>query len=126
MKTAMVLVLGLALALVSAGCTTAMLNLPGGASLMQPKDVTIKEGPAGQPGLIYTDGKGSTLTVQNYTSSANVGAMQAQAGLVQGVVAQAVSAAVKAAVPETAAVPVMSGVLTTPETPKVVPAAVPK
>ena len=78
------------------GCTTAMLNLPGGASLMQPKDVTLE-------GLSYTDGKGATLTVQKYTSSANVAAVQAQTALVQGIVAEAVSAAVKAAVPAAAA-----------------------
>ena len=96
MKTVAVLVLGLVLSLVSVGCTTAMLNLPGGASLMQPKDVTLE-------GLSYTDGKGATLTVQKYTSSANVAAVQAQTALVQGIVAEAVSAAVKAAVPAAAA-----------------------
>ncbi|MCE5306369.1 MAG: hypothetical protein LLG20_01885 [Acidobacteriales bacterium] len=76
----------------ASGCTTGLLKLPGGASLLQPKDVTLE-------GLEYADGKGATLRVAKYTSSANVAAVQAQTALVRGVVADAVTAGIKAALP---------------------------
>jgi len=91
--------LGVLGAMTLTGCTTAMLKLPGGAQLLQPKDVTIKEGPKGEPGLVYKTPDGASLTVQNYTSSANVAAVQAQAGLVTGVVDAAVQAALAAVMP---------------------------
>lgn len=74
------------------GCTSAVLRLPGGASLLQPKDVTLK-------GLYYTSPDGSSLIVDEYTSSANVGAIQAQAALTQGLVQTAIQTALSAAVP---------------------------
>lgn len=80
------------------GCTTASLRLPGGASLLQPKDVTLK-------GLEYTAPDGSQLKVAEYTSSANVGAIQAQAALTQGLVQTAIQTALKAAAPVAAAEP---------------------
>lgn len=91
---ALSILLGLALALVvlltASGCTTASLRLPGGASLLQPKDVTLK-------GLRYVAPDGSTLEVAEYTSSANVGAIQAQTALVQGVVGTAIQSALAGA-----------------------------
>lgn len=81
-----------AMLLAGAGCTTASLRLPGGASLLQPKNVTLK-------GLHYQSPDGSVLDVDEYTSSADVAAIQAQAALVQNVVGTAIQTAVKAAVP---------------------------
>jgi hypothetical protein len=97
MKTATVLVLGLVLAGLAGGCTTARVVIPGVGAIMQPKDVTI-----GSPGIEYVSPDGTRITVQNYTSNANVAAVQAQSAMVQGIVAQAVSAAVAAAIPAAA------------------------
>ena len=109
-----------------AGCTTASLRLPGGASLLQPKNVTLK-------GLHYVAPDGSCLDVAEYTSSADVAAIQAQAALVQNVVGTAIQTALKAAVPvaATAATPASAiGVLANDgtsllavETTRIVPAA---
>jgi len=82
--------------LLSYGCNTAMVDMPG-IRVLQPKDVTIREGVNGAAGLVYTDGKGATMTLQNYTSSANVAAMQAQSALLGNIVQQAVTAATTAA-----------------------------
>ena len=95
MRTAMVLVLGLALSLVSTGCgTLGKVSLPGGGNMVNFKDVTLE-------GLSYTVKPDGTceLKVAKYCSAANVAIAQAQAALLQGVVSEAVSAAVKAAVP---------------------------
>lgn len=105
------------------GCTTASLRLPGGASLMQPKDVTLK-------GLDYTAPDGSRLKVAEYTSSANVGAIQAQAALTQGLVQTAIQTALTAANPvaATKAAPAVGLLaadgrsLTAVETTRIVPA----
>ena len=76
------------------GCTTSALRLQGAGSWMQPKDVTI-----GDPGIEYTSPDGTKLVIRNYTSCANVAAVQAQAALTQGLVESAVGAALKAVAP---------------------------
>ena len=91
MKTVTVLCLGLCTLLLT-GCTSFVANIPGMGSVIQPKDVTI-----GSPGLDYTAKDGSHLILQNYTSSANVAAINAQTAMIQGVVKTAVETAIKTA-----------------------------
>lgn len=109
-KLAWLMGLVVAAALVG-GCTTAVVKLPNGVRIVQPKDVTFH-------GLTYQtnpDGTG-TLKIRDYTSSANVAAVQAQTALIEGVVATAVKTAVQATVP-------VPGVAASPAVPAV---AVPK
>jgi len=121
-----VMMLAWLMLMLACGCTTAGVSIPGVANIMQPKDVTI-----GSPGIEYRNPDGTTILVQNYTSNANVAAMQAQAALLQGIVAQAVSAAVSAAIPGalpavTTAAPVVTtptAVLRAVETTTIIPAA---
>lgn len=76
------------------GCTTAMVKLPNGVRIVQPKDVTFH----GLEYAAYPDGSGM-LTIDDYTSSANVAAVQAQSALAQGLVETAVRTAITAIVP---------------------------
>lgn len=76
------------------GCNTAMVNIPGVGNIMQPKDVTI-----GSPGIEYSNPDGTKIKIQNYTSNANVAAMQVQANMLANIAGEAVKAAIGASIP---------------------------